>query len=98
MDFQWEISSRTGEQYQGTDEFPSQELKDSANLFHLILSYSCAIEAPYGQSVVGTDIKIVVPDDCRLVFKRRVQFDTSTNLKQIGDKRFMYIIAFERIE
>jgi hypothetical protein len=95
MDFHWEISSRTGDTHTGADEFPTQEQKDSANLFHLILSCPSIIEAPYGQSVIGTDIQIVVPDDCRLVFKRRVQLDYGGATD--GERRMKYIIAFEKV-
>lgn len=96
MEFCWEITSRTGEQYKGTDEFPSTEQKDSANLFNLTLSNDCLIQAPYGQEIFGNGISITVPDDSFLVFKRRVKMLIGADLVERENKNYTYIIAFEK--
>lgn len=83
---------------EGTDElFPSIEQKDTASTFELELPFDCKIEAPYGQCIFGKSISLSVPDDHRLVFKRRCRFSVaSDSMSDITQNEYIYIIAFEK--
>lgn len=95
MEFRWSIASRTGESYEGTDVFPTQEQRASANDFKLFLSYPCLIQSPYGANVFGTNFEIEVPNDSTLIFKRRVRMDMCG--ATMRSKSYTYIIAFEKV-
>jgi hypothetical protein len=94
VEFHWKITSRTGEIYEGEDNFPTPEQKDSANSFDLFLSSDNTIHAPYGQNILGKSISLSVPAEHILSFKRRVRVDFCNGIES---RSHTYLISFEKV-